>query len=172
LIAAAGRLAWPITRAPQNSGKHVGVPVDHVGIAVAARRDQPDVFRNGGMGGARPLTIYNLVEVARLLNICGFQLAPPLCPVVLARLHRIAILTPEPENGLMTPCKMALSLRFCCSAEKTNISSTSSQEFGHRSVTPSFPAQSPADECVPASGACCVGPIARAARSSAIAVGE
>ena len=61
--AAAGRFARPVAGAPKNPGKHVGLPVDHVGVAVAACRDQADVFGNRRMRRAGPLAIDDFVEV-------------------------------------------------------------------------------------------------------------
>src|SRR5215475_6248885 len=60
--ATARRLARSVAGPPQDAGEDIRLPVDHEGVAVAPRRDQPDVFRNGGMGGARPLAIDDLVE--------------------------------------------------------------------------------------------------------------
>src|SRR5262249_61937061 len=61
--APAGRLARPVAGAAENSGKHVGLPVDDVGVAVATRGDQPDVFGDRRVRRTRPLTIHDLVEV-------------------------------------------------------------------------------------------------------------
>ena len=63
--APASGLAGTITSAAEHAGKDVRMPIDHVGVAVAARRDQADVFGDGRMRGARPLTIYDLMEVVR-----------------------------------------------------------------------------------------------------------
>src|SRR5205814_8996539 len=38
--APAGWFARPVAGAPEDSGKYVGLPIDHVGVAVAALRDQ------------------------------------------------------------------------------------------------------------------------------------
>src|SRR6185312_205244 len=67
--AAAGRLAGAVAGAPQDPGEHVGLPIDHVGIAIAAFGDQADVFRDGGMCRAGPLAIDYLVEVVGGRNI-------------------------------------------------------------------------------------------------------
>ncbi len=74
--AAAGRLARPVAGAPQHAGKHVGFPVDHVGVAVAARRDQTDVFRNRRVRRAGPLAIHDLVEIIRDRNVGRFHSIP------------------------------------------------------------------------------------------------
>src|SRR5262249_47838351 len=72
--APASRLARPIARAPEDSREHVGLPVDHVGVAVATCRDQPDVFRHGRVCRTGPLAIHHLVEVVRRRNVGRFHL--------------------------------------------------------------------------------------------------
>ena len=72
--APAGRFARPVARAPEDSGKHVGLPVDHVGVAVAPGRDQTDVFGDGCVCRTGPLTIHDLVEVVRRRNVGRFHL--------------------------------------------------------------------------------------------------
>ena len=67
--APAGRLARPVAGAPEDSRKHVRVPVDHVGVGIAARRDQPDIFRDGRVRRASPLAIHDLVEVVGRGNV-------------------------------------------------------------------------------------------------------
>ena len=47
-------------------GKHVGLPVQQVGVGVSALRDQADVFGHIRVGRARPLAIHNFVEVVRV----------------------------------------------------------------------------------------------------------
>src|SRR5947207_2575701 len=71
--AAARGLAGPVARAPEDAGKHVRFPVDHVGVGVTPCCDQPDVFGNGGVGGARPLAIDNFMEVVGVLDVCRLQ---------------------------------------------------------------------------------------------------
>src|SRR5437764_14083662 len=71
--AAAGRLAWPVAGAAENSRKHIGFPVDHVSVAIAAFSDQPDVFRHGRMRGAGPLAVDHLVKVIGRRNISRFH---------------------------------------------------------------------------------------------------
>src|ERR1700733_2216715 len=63
--APASGLAGTITCAPEYAGKDIRMPIDHVGVAVAARRDQADVFRDRRVRWAGPLTIYDLMEVVR-----------------------------------------------------------------------------------------------------------
>src|SRR2546421_8605692 len=71
--APAGRLARPVAHAPEDPGKHIGVPVHHVGIGETALRDQADVFRNIGVGRAGPLAIHNSMVVVRMGGIGGFH---------------------------------------------------------------------------------------------------
>jgi len=78
--APARRLARAVAGATEDAREHVRFPVDHVGVAVAARGDQPDVFGNGSMGGARPLTIYDLMEVVGMLDVSRLQLVSLLRP--------------------------------------------------------------------------------------------
>src|SRR5271166_379166 len=70
----AGRLAWPVAGTPENSGKDIGFPIDHVGVAVAASGNQSDVFRDWGVSRTGPLTIHDLVEVVRCRNVGRFHL--------------------------------------------------------------------------------------------------
>ena len=74
--AAAGRLAGAIAGAAEHAGKHIRFPIDHVGVAVAARRDQTDVFGNRRVRRASPLTIHDLVEIVRDRNVGRFHLLP------------------------------------------------------------------------------------------------
>ena len=67
--AAARGLAGTVAGAPEDAGEHVRLPVDHVGVAVAACGDQADVFGNRGMGRTRPLAIDDFVEVVGVLRI-------------------------------------------------------------------------------------------------------
>src|SRR5207237_907821 len=54
---------------PENPRKYVRLPIDHIGIAIATRRDQPDVFGNGRVRRAGPLAIHDLVEVVSCRNV-------------------------------------------------------------------------------------------------------
>jgi hypothetical protein len=71
--APAGGLARPVAGAAENAGKHVGLPIEHVGVAVTPCRDQSDVFRNGGVRRTGPLAIDDLVEIVRGRNVGGFH---------------------------------------------------------------------------------------------------
>jgi hypothetical protein len=62
--AAAGRLARAVAGPPEDPGEDVGFPVDHIGVGVAALRDQADVFRDGRVRRASPLAIDDLMKVA------------------------------------------------------------------------------------------------------------
>ncbi len=75
--AAAGGLAGTIARAPEDPGKHVRLPVDHVRIAVTALRDETDVFGNRRVRGTRPLAVDDFVEIGRIADIGRFQLVSP-----------------------------------------------------------------------------------------------
>ena len=74
--AAACGLARPVTRASEHAGKHVHFPIDHVRVAVAASRDQTDVFGNRRVRRAGPLTIHDLVEIIRDRNVGRFHSIP------------------------------------------------------------------------------------------------
>src|SRR5262245_43065719 len=65
----AGRLARAVAGAPQNSGKNIGTPVDHVGVGVTPLCDQADIFGNRGVRGTGPLAVHDLVEVIRRRNV-------------------------------------------------------------------------------------------------------
>src|SRR5215510_5341182 len=65
----AGRLARAVAGAPQNSWKHIGTPVDHVGVGITPLRDQADIFRNRGVRGTGPLAVHDLVEVITRRNV-------------------------------------------------------------------------------------------------------
>src|SRR5262249_35093081 len=67
--APACRLARPVAGAPEDARKHVGLPIDHVGVAIATCRDQPDVFGNWGVCRTGPLAIHDLVEVVRISDV-------------------------------------------------------------------------------------------------------
>ena len=71
--AAAGRLAGAIAGAPENRGEHIRFPVEHVGVGIAALRDQTNVFGNIGVGRTRPLAVHDFVEVVRVVDVGGFQ---------------------------------------------------------------------------------------------------
>src|SRR5262249_8505422 len=72
--APARRLAGPVAGASENAGKHVRMPIDHVGVAVAPGCDQSDVFGNGCMRRAGPLAVDHLVEVVRRRNVSRLHL--------------------------------------------------------------------------------------------------
>ena len=70
---AAGRFAGPIARAAENGGEHIRLPVEHVGVGIAALRDQADVFRNIGVSRTGPLTVHHFVKVVRVADVRGVQ---------------------------------------------------------------------------------------------------
>ena len=67
--AATRRLAGPVTDAPEDAGKYVGIAVFDVGVAEATLGDQPNVQGNIGVCRTSPLTIHDLVEVIRVGGI-------------------------------------------------------------------------------------------------------
>ena len=67
---AAGGLARPVARSPENAGEDVRLAVEHVGIGESALRDQPNIFGNVGVGRACPLAVHNLVKVIRIAGFC------------------------------------------------------------------------------------------------------
>ncbi len=74
--APARRLAWAIAGASQDSRKHVRLPIDHVGVAVAALCDQSDVFGNGGVRWTGPLAIDHFMKVVGGRDIGRFHSYP------------------------------------------------------------------------------------------------
>ena len=71
--APAGRLAGAVAGASEDARKHIRMPVDHVGVAVAARRDQADIFGDRRVRRTGPLAIHDLVEIVRDRDIGGFH---------------------------------------------------------------------------------------------------
>ncbi len=71
--APAGGLARPVAGASEDARKHIRFPIDHVGVAVAARRDQSDIFGDRRVRRTGPLTIHDFVEIVRYGNIGGFH---------------------------------------------------------------------------------------------------
>src|SRR5204863_3615459 len=78
--APAGGLAGTIAGATENSGKNVGMPVDHVGVVVTPCGDQADVFGDWGMGRTGPLAIYDFVEILGCTDISRLQNTFPPAP--------------------------------------------------------------------------------------------
>src|SRR3984957_16538644 len=66
---ATGRLARTIACAPQNSGEHIRLPIDHVSSVIVPRSDLADIFGDRGMRRARPLTIDHFVEITRVRDV-------------------------------------------------------------------------------------------------------
>jgi hypothetical protein len=71
--APARRFAGAVARSPEDAGKDVRHPIDHVGVAVAAGGDQADVLGDGSVGGAGPLAINDFVEVVGRGDVGGLQ---------------------------------------------------------------------------------------------------
>jgi hypothetical protein len=72
--AAACGLARAVAGASENPRKHVGLPIDHVGVAVAAFGDQSDVFRDRRVCRTGPLAVDDFVKVVRCRDIGRFHL--------------------------------------------------------------------------------------------------
>ena len=71
----AGGLAGSIAGPPENAREHIRFPIDHVGVVVAPGRNHADVLWYRGMGGTRPLAIYDLVKITRVTDIGRLQSA-------------------------------------------------------------------------------------------------
>jgi hypothetical protein len=69
----AGRFARTITGASENSRKHIGAPIDHIGVAITTLGDQSDVFGDGCVRGAGPLAVDDFVKVVRGRDISRFH---------------------------------------------------------------------------------------------------
>ncbi len=68
-----GGFAGSVAGAPENARKHVGVPVDHVGVGVALRGDQADVLRHRRVRRTGVLAVDYLVEILGIVDVGGFQ---------------------------------------------------------------------------------------------------
>src|SRR6516162_10131428 len=100
--APAGRLARTIASTSEDAGEYVRLPIDHVGVAVAARRDQSDIFGNRRVSRAGPLTIHDLVEIVWRRNVGGFHLllcTTPPAPQSCADPRRACIRAPVWEGA-------------------------------------------------------------------------
>ena len=95
--AAAGRLAGPVAGAAEDAREDVGFPVDHERVGVAASGDQPDVFRHGGVGRARPLAIDHLMEVVGVTDVGRLQVG--LLSLGTHAYRRVAFLAAVPLCG-------------------------------------------------------------------------
>ena len=67
--APAGRFARAVAGASQDAGKHVGLPINHIGVAVPPSRDEADIFGHRRMGRTRPLAIDDLMEIVWVFDI-------------------------------------------------------------------------------------------------------
>jgi hypothetical protein len=81
--AAAGRLARAVAGSAKDAGKHVGIPVDHVRLGVAAFGDEANVLGNRRVRRACVLAVDYLVEIFRISDVGGFHLVRPLYYFVL-----------------------------------------------------------------------------------------
>ena len=71
--ASAGRFAGTVAGPAQDSREDVRLPVDHVGVGVAAVRNQPNVFGNRRVGRTGPLAIDDFVEIVGIGNVGDLQ---------------------------------------------------------------------------------------------------
>jgi hypothetical protein len=72
--AAACRLAWAVASAPENARKDIRIPIDHVCLGIFSLGDQPDVLGHGCVRRTGVLTVYDLVEILRIFDVCRFQI--------------------------------------------------------------------------------------------------
>jgi hypothetical protein len=77
--APARRLARAIAGAPEDPGKDVALPVDHVRVGIAAGGDQADVFRYWRMRRAGPLAVDDFMEDVGIADIGRLQRLSPAC---------------------------------------------------------------------------------------------
>src|SRR6185312_2554613 len=71
-----GRLAGAITHASEDSRKHVGVTVHHVGVGEPSLGDQTDVFGDISVGRTCPLAIHDSMKVVGVRSIGGLHSVP------------------------------------------------------------------------------------------------
>src|SRR6185312_4263017 len=71
-----GRLAGAITHASEDSRKHVGVTVHHVGVGEPSLGDQTDVFGDICVGRTCPLAIHDSMKVVGVRSIGGLHSVP------------------------------------------------------------------------------------------------
>lgn len=72
------RFAWTVADPAQDAWKDIRLAILYIRIAEAPLGDQPDIFRNIGVGGTCPLAIDDLMEVLRVGGVSRFHcmLAP------------------------------------------------------------------------------------------------
>jgi len=68
-----GRFAGAIAGSAQDPGENIGLPIDHIGVIIAAQGNHPDILRDRRMGRARILTIDNFMKILGIRKICRFQ---------------------------------------------------------------------------------------------------
>jgi hypothetical protein len=74
-VAPTGRFARSVTGPAQDSGKDVGLTIEHVRVSEFALGNHAQVPGNIGVRGAGPLTIDDLVVVTRVLVVCTLHAA-------------------------------------------------------------------------------------------------
>ncbi|GBF30345.1 hypothetical protein MnTg04_00286 [bacterium MnTg04] len=65
----ASRLARPVADSAQDAGKHIRLPIQHVGVVESTLGDQPDIARHIRVRRTRPLAIDHLVVIIRVFGI-------------------------------------------------------------------------------------------------------
>ncbi|OIQ71442.1 hypothetical protein GALL_469390 [mine drainage metagenome] len=73
--APAGGFTGAVAGTAENPGEYVRLPVDHIGVGVAAGSDQTDVFGNRRVCWTGPLTIDHFMEVVGILDVGRIQWA-------------------------------------------------------------------------------------------------
>src|SRR5690606_30628714 len=82
------RVTGPNADEAKNSREYVRLRVQHIGRCIAALCNEPDVLRDGGMARARPLAVYDLVEVLRIGDVCRSHPSAPGAHSGVALRHR------------------------------------------------------------------------------------
>ena len=67
--ASARRLARTIAGTAKDSGENIRLPVDHISVRITLSGDHADIFRDGSVGRARPLTIDHFMKVVGITDI-------------------------------------------------------------------------------------------------------
>ena len=79
--ASACRFTRSVAGSPQHTGKHIGFPVNHVGVAITLDGDESDVLGYGSMCGTTVLAVHDLMEILRITDISRFHRRQfPHCP--------------------------------------------------------------------------------------------
>jgi hypothetical protein len=71
--APACRFAGAVAGTSKDAGKHIRLPVDHIGIGIALLGDQTYVFGDRGVGGTGPLAVDYFMKVFGIGDISRFH---------------------------------------------------------------------------------------------------